>query len=155
MKWQYAQAYAWWSSLLLSRYQNTSKNKGFISDGSARSPRFLVHFFDLLCKEWHKISVVKVVRIMLSLWILSLRYLTVYHNAFRYCCVRFYASFGQPFSKQLCARACLGLVLCYGRPCLVWALLKLLQFTSLWHSRLSNTGTWQNNNSVKCIPRAS
>ena len=38
----------------LSRYhatmQNTSKNKGFISDGSARAPRFLVHFSDFLWK---------------------------------------------------------------------------------------------------------
>ena len=31
----------------------------------------------------------------------SLLKLTVYHNAFRHCHVRFYASFGQPFSKQL------------------------------------------------------
>ena len=38
------------------------------------------------------------------------------------------------------ARACLVLVLCYGRPSLVWAVLKLLQFVSLWHSRLLNTG---------------
>ena len=39
----------------LSRYCATKihpKTKGFISknDGSARAPRFLVHFFDLLCK---------------------------------------------------------------------------------------------------------
>ena len=37
-------------------------------------------------------------------------------------------------------RACLGFVLCYGRPSLVWDVLKLLQFTSLWYPRLSNTG---------------
>ena len=35
---------------------------------------------------------------------------------------------------------CLGLVLCYGRPSLVWAVLKLVQLISLWHSRLFNTG---------------
>ena len=34
--------------------------------------------------------------------------LTVYHNAFRQCPVRFYASFGQPFSKQLSAETSAG-----------------------------------------------
>ena len=37
------------------------------------------------------------------------------------------------------ACACIGLVLCYGQPSLVWSVIKLLQFPLLWHSRLPNT----------------
>ena len=49
----------------------------------------------------------------------------------------------QAVPAQLCfvyAHACLVLALCYGRPSLVWAVLKLLQFMSLWRSHLFNTG---------------
>ena len=66
MKWQYAQTYV----EALSRHQfKLPKTKGFISknDGSARAPRFLVHFLNFLCETSHKISKVKVVRILLSL----------------------------------------------------------------------------------------
>ena len=41
------------------------------------------------------------------------------------------------------ACACVGLVLCYGRPIFVRAVLKLLQFTSLWRSRLLTLAWWQ------------
>ena len=51
MKWQYRQACV----EALSRHHATKtrpKTKGFISkdDSSARAPRFLVHFSDVLCK---------------------------------------------------------------------------------------------------------
>ena len=65
MKWQYAQAYV--EALCLCHATKTRpKRKGLIckNDGSARAPLFLVHFSDFLCETCHKLSKVKVVRIM-------------------------------------------------------------------------------------------
>ena len=42
-------------------------------------------------------------------------------------------------------------MLCYGRSSLVWAVLKMLQFTLLWHSYLPNAGALTVSNSLSCL----
>ena len=49
-------------------------------------------------------------------------------------------------------RACLGLVVCYGRPSIDWTVVKLLsEFTSSWRSRLPNTGVEQVSDITKTV----